>query len=201
MQLRRCSLPGPRCVALLSLLSLLQLLLLLLLLLFLWLLLSWQPSCSACVLEAKDSTCVSPCIHVPGRWWHLTAHQPDAVPLLPPSLLLLSLLLQKFLTAARSSVQVTAVTFGAPNVGDATFVSDYNSRVNTRNVQFFADIVTQVRGLAACVCSVGCSVSMSGTVATVLVLWCVALFLVGWWCCGWCFGTITSCGMQTLPHR
>lgn len=109
----------------------------------------------------------------------LTAHQPhaattaavNAAATAAPSLLLLPP--QKFLNAARSSTQVTAVTFGAPNVGDAAFVSDYNSRVNTRNVQFFADIVPQVR--LGCLWSLGYGVSMSGTVATVLVLWCVAI--------------------------
>lgn len=47
--------------------------------------------------------------------------------------------------AAGISTQVTAVLFGSPNVGDATFTADYNSRVNTRNVNFFADMVPQVR--------------------------------------------------------
>jgi hypothetical protein len=52
---------------------------------------------------------------------------------------------QKYLTAARSASQVTAVLFGSPNVGDATFADDFNSRVNTRNIEFHADMVTQVR--------------------------------------------------------
>lgn len=34
--------------------------------------------------------------------------------------------------------------FGSPNVGDPTFVADYNSRVNTRNIGFFTDMVTQM---------------------------------------------------------
>lgn len=51
---------------------------------------------------------------------------------------------EKYLNAARSATQVTVVTFGAPNIGDSAFAGDYNRRVNTRNIQFFADIVTQV---------------------------------------------------------
>jgi hypothetical protein len=68
--------------------------------------------------------------------------------LLPPALLPSLLLPQKYLNAARSATQVTVVTFGAPNIGDSAFAGDYNRRVNTRNIQFFADIVTQV----SCIC-------------------------------------------------
>lgn len=46
--------------------------------------------------------------------------------------------------ATGTSTRVTAVLFGGPNVGDAAFTADYNRRVNTRNVDFFADIVPQV---------------------------------------------------------
>jgi hypothetical protein len=46
--------------------------------------------------------------------------------------------------ATGASTRVTAVLFGGPNVGDAAFTADYNRRVNTRNVDFFADIVPQV---------------------------------------------------------
>jgi hypothetical protein len=46
--------------------------------------------------------------------------------------------------ATGGSTHVTAVLFGGPNVGDAAFTADYNRRVNTRNVDFFADIVPQV---------------------------------------------------------
>lgn len=58
---------------------------------------------------------------------------------------------QKYLTAARSSSQVTAVLFGSPNVGDAAFADDFNSRVDTRNIEFQNDMVAQVRGLRVCV--------------------------------------------------
>lgn len=40
---------------------------------------------------------------------------------------------------------VTVVLFAAPNAGNAEFVADYNTRVNTRNVNFVYDLVSQVR--------------------------------------------------------
>ena len=39
---------------------------------------------------------------------------------------------------------VTAVTFGAPNVGDTTFATDFDRRINTRNIEYVADIVPQL---------------------------------------------------------
>lgn len=39
---------------------------------------------------------------------------------------------------------MSAVLLGSPNVGDATFSADYNGRVNTRNIAYIHDIVTQV---------------------------------------------------------
>lgn len=43
-----------------------------------------------------------------------------------------------------STPQVTAVLFASPNVGDAAFSADFNSRINARNIAFTADIVPQV---------------------------------------------------------
>lgn len=39
---------------------------------------------------------------------------------------------------------MSAVLLGSPNVGDATFSADYNGRINTRNIAYIHDIVTQV---------------------------------------------------------
>jgi hypothetical protein len=39
---------------------------------------------------------------------------------------------------------VTAVTFGAPNIGDTTFAIDFDRRINTRNIEYVADIVPQL---------------------------------------------------------
>lgn len=63
------------------------------------------------------------------------------------------LLLQKYLAstatqtaaaAAASTPHVDAILFASPNVGDAAFSADFNSRINTRNIAFTADIVPQV---------------------------------------------------------
>jgi hypothetical protein len=34
--------------------------------------------------------------------------------------------------------------FGAPNVGDAAFATDFNTRINARNIEYVADIVPQL---------------------------------------------------------
>jgi hypothetical protein len=46
--------------------------------------------------------------------------------------------------AAATIPQVTAVLFAGPNVGDAAFSADFNSRINARNIAFTADIVPQL---------------------------------------------------------
>lgn len=53
--------------------------------------------------------------------------------------------LQMHFAATGISTHVTAVLFGGPNVGDAAFAADYNSRINTRNVDFVSDVVPQVK--------------------------------------------------------
>jgi len=46
--------------------------------------------------------------------------------------------------AAAQLPLVTAVMFGAPNVGNAAFAADFNARINGRNVQYIADVVPQL---------------------------------------------------------
>lgn len=46
--------------------------------------------------------------------------------------------------AAQPPPLITAVMFGAPNVGDAPFTADLNTRINARNIEYVADIVPQL---------------------------------------------------------
>jgi hypothetical protein len=46
--------------------------------------------------------------------------------------------------AAAAAPLVTAVMFGAPNVGDAEFAAEFDTRVNARNIEYVADIVPQL---------------------------------------------------------
>jgi hypothetical protein len=46
--------------------------------------------------------------------------------------------------AAAAAPQVTAVLFACPNVGDAAFSADFNSRINARSISFTADMFPQM---------------------------------------------------------
>lgn len=48
------------------------------------------------------------------------------------------------LAAAAPAPLVTAVMFGAPNVGDSEFAAEFDRRVNARNIEYVADIVPQL---------------------------------------------------------
>lgn len=61
------------------------------------------------------------------------------------AVLLLQVYLDRKLAAAgKQPVAIGALLFAPPNVGDDTFVTDFNKKVNARRIAYVADIVPQV---------------------------------------------------------